>query len=137
MHNVLLMIGVPTPAVLTPINEVYGWNDPAVETAGDFYTLALMFQHPTNETHRNYREFMSRIPVANYLAAFPCHHQNDIPCGNPGKKKGTPFTGTESVKPGTPAPVAVPEPSSLILFGLSFGALGLARRRNDGKSTAT
>ena len=137
MHNVPVMIGVPTTeAVPTLINDEYAWHNAAVETADDL-DIFVLFRRPMNETNRKYEEFVSSISVGNYLAAFPCHHQNAIPCGNPGKKKGIPFTGTESVTPGTPDPVAVPEPSSLILFGLSFGALGLARRRNDAESTAT
>lgn len=129
MHNLLLMIGVPTTeAMPTLFDDAYGWRDRAVEPAGDFNTFALMFGRPMNNTDRIDGEFMPRIPVGNYLAGLTCHHQNRIPCGNPGKKKGTPFTGKESVTPRTPDPVTVPEPSSLILFGLSFGMLQIGRR---------
>ena len=124
MHNLLLTIGVPTTEEMpTPINDVYGFLD--------LPNTGRLTRPPMTDTHRNSREFVSSIPVGNSLAGFPCHHQNGIPCGNPGKKKGSPFTGKESVTPGTPDPVTVPEPSSLMLLGLSFGVLEIGRRAKN------
>ena len=90
--------------------------------------VVLMIGVPTPD--QNDVTFVSRIPAGHYAPWFQCHHQNGNPCGNAGKKKGMPFRGGEFINPtpGTDHPMKVPEPSSLILLGVSVGALGLGRR---------